>query len=144
MLCIDRPWRFFSGNCKYDFLLLLLFGFLILNQSNSVFSVNGGFNETDMRIVFAKLRYLVKPFESQIVNITIAMEQFQLAMKKFDYTVESLMLELMEPCASFIKHCSFVNENLPCDQLFFITKTTEGFCCSFNHKLVYNYKAYTK
>lgn len=108
-----------------------------------VFSVYAGFNETAMLAAFADLKYLVKHNEYSI-NVTTEMDQFQLAMNQFNYTVESLMLELMEPCTSFIKQCSFLNKVYPCDQLFFIAKGSEGFCCAFNYKLLYNYKAYTK
>lgn len=142
MLCIDHPWKLFSKNCNHP-LFPSRTSIITLNQLNFVFSVNDGFNETAMRMAFADLRYIVKPFE-YADNVTTEMEQFEVAMHKFNYTMESLMLELMEPCKSFIKQCTFINEDLPCDQLFFITKTTDGFCCSFNYKLVFNYKAYTK
>lgn len=96
-----------------------------------------------MLTAFADLKFLVRHYE-YTENVTTEMEQFQLAMQEFDYTVESLMLELMEPCTSFIRQCSFLNKVYPCDQLFSIAKSSEGFCCAFNYKLLHNYKAYTK
>lgn len=106
-------------------------------------SVDGGFNETTMRTVFGKLNYIVKSLK-YTGNVTTEMQQFQLAMKQFGYTVESLMLEVMEPCSSFLQQCAFLSRFIPCEELFFVSKTTEGFCCSFNHKFLFNYTDNTK
>lgn len=48
------------------------------------------------------------------------------------------MLELMQPCENMIKHCLWLGKAVPCDSLFRITMSAEGFCCSFNNKALKN------
>lgn len=50
------------------------------------------------------------------------------------YTTEKLLLELMQPCDKMLSHCYWLNQRIPCETAFEITKSSEGFCCSFNYK----------
>lgn len=53
--------------------------------------------------------------------------------EKMGYTSETLLQELMQPCSKMLYHCSWLNNEVPCEQLFRVTKGSEGFCCSFNY-----------
>lgn len=44
------------------------------------------------------------------------------------------MLELMEPCSYMMQNCSWLGKSKPCETMFRVTKSSEGFCCSFNYK----------
>lgn len=50
------------------------------------------------------------------------------------YTSETLLLELMQPCDKLLSHCYWLNQRIPCNDVFETTKSSEGFCCSFNYK----------
>lgn len=50
------------------------------------------------------------------------------------YTTDKLMFELMQPCINMIKDCSWLGKIVPCDSLFRVAKSSEGFCCSFNYQ----------
>lgn len=50
------------------------------------------------------------------------------------YTTDRLMFELMQPCGNMIKSCAWLGKTVPCDTLFRVAKSSEGFCCSFNYK----------
>lgn len=55
-------------------------------------------------------------------------------LEEMNYTTFTLMLEVMQPCENMIKYCMWLGKELPCDSLFRVTVSTEGFCCSFNNK----------
>ncbi len=44
------------------------------------------------------------------------------------------MLELMQPCNLMIRSCSWLGKIIPCESIFRVAKSSEGFCCSFNYK----------
>lgn len=44
------------------------------------------------------------------------------------------MFELMQPCNQMIKGCAWLGKIIPCDTIFRVAKSSEGFCCSFNYK----------
>ncbi|XP_055621968.1 sodium channel protein Nach-like [Toxorhynchites rutilus septentrionalis] len=48
------------------------------------------------------------------------------------YTPAKMLLELSQPCGSLIKYCYWLEAEVSCAKHFQITKTHEGFCCSFN------------
>lgn len=50
------------------------------------------------------------------------------------YTTDRLMFELMQPCVNMIRDCSWLGKIAPCDSLFRVAKSSEGFCCSFNYQ----------
>lgn len=53
---------------------------------------------------------------------------------QMNYTIEHLMFDMMEPCSQLMKSCSWLGTNIPCEQLFRVATSAEGFCCSFNYK----------
>ncbi|XP_055311194.1 sodium channel protein Nach-like isoform X2 [Sitodiplosis mosellana] len=55
-------------------------------------------------------------------------------LEEMGYTTDKLMLELMQPCNNMIKNCAWLGKIVPCDTLFRVARSSEGFCCSFNYK----------
>lgn len=55
-------------------------------------------------------------------------------LEEMGYTTDRLMFELMQPCENMIKSCAWLGKIVPCDSLFRVAKSSEGFCCSFNYK----------
>lgn len=55
-------------------------------------------------------------------------------LEEMGYTTDRLMFELMQPCSNMIKSCAWLGKIVPCDTLFRVAKSSEGFCCSFNYK----------
>lgn len=53
---------------------------------------------------------------------------------RLGYTIENIMLELIQPCEEMLQNCSWLGEVIPCKDLFRMIKTVDGFCCSFNYK----------
>lgn len=53
---------------------------------------------------------------------------------KLNYTTERLMFELMQPCENMLSNCTWLGKSQPCETLFRVAKSAEGFCCSFNYK----------
>lgn len=51
-----------------------------------------------------------------------------------NYTPERLMYWLMQPCEQLVTNCTWLGKQTPCNQMFRVAKSTEGFCCSFNYK----------
>lgn len=50
------------------------------------------------------------------------------------YNTESLMTELAQPCENLLKYCFWKGTQTPCNELFKLSKSSEGICCSFNYK----------
>lgn len=57
------------------------------------------------------------------------------ALSALGYTAEKLLLEVMQPCNKMLKKCLWYDRVTPCDTLFYVTKSSQGFCCSFNSKI---------
>lgn len=55
-------------------------------------------------------------------------------LESLGYTAEALLFELMQPCDKMISHCYWLNRPVPCESVFQVTKSSEGFCCSFNYR----------
>ncbi|XP_037044653.1 sodium channel protein Nach-like [Bradysia coprophila] len=55
-------------------------------------------------------------------------------LEEMGYTTDKLMFELMQPCNLMIKSCAWLGKIIPCDTIFRVAKSSEGFCCSFNYK----------
>lgn len=51
-----------------------------------------------------------------------------------NYTTERLMFEVMRPCKEMIHNCTWLGSQRPCEDLFKVATSSEGFCCSFNYK----------
>lgn len=76
-----------------------------------------------------RLAKLISP--SQIDSIFLRTYGY---LEDLNYTTHSLMLELMQPCENMVKHCQWLGKEMPCESLFRVTMSTEGFCCAFNNK----------
>lgn len=55
-------------------------------------------------------------------------------LEEMGYTTDRLMFELMQPCGNMIRSCAWLGKTVPCDTLFRVAKSSEGYCCSFNYK----------
>lgn len=73
-------------------------------------------------------------FRSRFINETDELHELERAMAHFNWTSEILLEKLMQPCDRMLMKCLWLNENIPCERLFKVSKTTQGFCCSFNYK----------
>lgn len=62
------------------------------------------------------------------------MEIDKVVMTDMRYTVESLMLELMQPCSTMVSNCVWLGRSVPCNQLFRVSKSADGYCCAFNSR----------
>lgn len=95
-----------------------------------------GFNETAARKVFASMDVMIQflPF-----NETNELLEFRRIMVHFNWTVEYLYRKLMQPCDRMLKKCLWLNEIVPCDRLFHVSKSAQGFCCSFNYNEDHKY-----
>lgn len=129
---IGRLWSNWWGNCKLEvgvekskiFLFIQWVGFL----ANSTES---GFNETAIRKVFGMLYVMIR---HNNFDETDEVHEFKRALNQFNLSIENLMLNLMQPCNRMIIHCVWLNKAIPCDELFQVSKTSKGFCCSFNYE----------
>lgn len=95
----------------------------------SCFSTASGFNETILRKVFTKMQYLVQPKKMDDVAASL---EFESAMDMHNYSYDRLMFHLMQPCDEMLLQCSWLNRIRPCNEMFKVSRTTKGFCCSFN------------
>lgn len=98
-------------------------------EQNFVFSKKAGFNESALRNAFTMLSVFIrqKPMEQ------IDMSELNRAIFHFNMTMDELILYVMQPCESLVKQCLWLNKYIPCNELFQISMTTQGFCCSFNY-----------
>lgn len=90
-----------------------------------------GFNESEVLELATHFRVYTKPKHEKWPPRT---SQMLATLRAMDYRIDSLLRELMHPCKSMVKMCFWTDEYVPCEELFYISKTTEGFCCSFNNK----------
>lgn len=88
-----------------------------------------GHNESDIMAFFSHVKTLIEPkpntFTKKGLNITVSIF-------KAGYTTNTIMREIMQPCNTMIKMCIWMGQLMPCDKLFFVSKTERGYCCSFN------------
>lgn len=50
-----------------------------------------------------------------------------------NYTTESFMMEVTQPCENLLQSCVWGEQEVPCGDIFRMTRSSEGFCCSFNY-----------
>lgn len=55
-------------------------------------------------------------------------------LSELNYTTERLMFEVMQPCREMLEVCTWLGKVVPCETLFRVATSAEGFCCSFNYK----------
>lgn len=79
--------------------------------------------------MFGKMQLLVQPKQFDEIEASLELER---AMERHNYTYDKLMHLLMQPCDQMIEQCSWLNRIRPCNEMFGVSRTTKGFCCSFN------------
>lgn len=85
-------------------------------------------SETELDPFFKDLFKLITPF-----RIGSRYENIEAVLSHLNYTVERLMYEMMEPCDLLIEYCFWLGDEIPCNQIFKVATSAEGFCCSFNY-----------
>lgn len=79
-------------------------------------------------------------FLSQLSKLVVAeyvddpFEKTHALLLQMNYTSERLMFEMMQPCSEMLQNCTWLGKTMPCEALFRVAKSAEGFCCSFNYK----------
>lgn len=89
-----------------------------------------GNNESVVWDVVAHFHTFLKPQPIEWPNGT---HKIIKELVSFGHTIESLFRASMQPCKAMLKRCIWYDQLIPCEELFFITKSSEGFCCSFNN-----------
>lgn len=90
--------------------------------------IDEGLNASRAGDFLAQLTKLIVP-----EPITDPFEDAFAVLGRMNYTIERLMYELMEPCGSMIRYCSWLGKAQPCRELFRVVTSSEGFCCAFNY-----------
>lgn len=88
-----------------------------------------GNKESDIWDVISNFHAFAKPTLIQWPEQT---QRIALQLVGLGYTIESFFRIAMQPCHALLKLCIWYDRRIPCEQLFFVTKSIEGFCCSFN------------
>lgn len=81
----------------------------------------------------SKLNHLIRPQINWGPEVSASIESTEEILQQLGYTIEQIMLEVMQPCAHLLRHCHWLRREVPCDTIFQIAKSAEGFCCSFNY-----------
>lgn len=55
-------------------------------------------------------------------------------LEDFGYNTETLMLGMVQPCDHMLRMCFWKGHEFPCGDLFKLSRSSEGMCCSFNYK----------
>lgn len=92
--------------------------------------IQDGFNDSDIMEFVSHTKILVNPKPS--TSFTKNAANIMKSIIEAGYTIDSVMREIMQPCRDLIKICIWMGQLLPCDKLFFVSKTERGYCCSFN------------
>lgn len=96
------------------------------------FRTEQGYNETKMRKVFSHLSAIIAP--KDIDTTKIEYQEFETAIVQLGYTIDTLMLAVMHPCDKMVIRCGWEQIQIPCVNIFRASRTSEGYCCSFNYK----------
>lgn len=89
-----------------------------------------GNNESDVWDIVSHFRAFLKPTPIEWPQKTHKIIRELVAL---GFTIESFFRAAMQPCNAMLKKCIWYDKPIPCEELFFITKSMEGFCCSFNN-----------
>lgn len=58
---------------------------------------------------------------------------------KRNFTTDKLMMTLAQPCDIMLKKCYWLGKATNCSEIFRVTTSGYGFCCSFNYKALRSY-----
>lgn len=92
-----------------------------------------GFNTSLVYQITSKLNVLRQSGQPVFIS-SKEIPAFMVALENAGYTCETMMRALMQPCSTMVKQCYWLGRTVPCEQLFHVSKSSEGFCCSFNYK----------
>lgn len=99
-----------------------------------------GYNETTILREFFHIKMLVKPKNKKVPKEFMQLGKILLGL---GYTPDSIMREIMQPCNEMVKQCFIRYKKTSCEELFFVSRAAEGYCCSFNSILAkYNFPYY--
>lgn len=114
----------FSENCFPNVHPLVVTNWFFL----SFLRVSRGLPGELVQQFFSNLSKLVQPeyvddiYTQILTNLT-----------ELNYTTEKLMFEVMQPCSIMLEKCIWLGLVVPCETIFRVAKSSEGFCCSFNY-----------
>lgn len=91
-----------------------------------------GHTESDIWDIFSHFHVFLKPGP---VQWPTKARKIYIDLIELGYTVEQFFRIAMQPCSAMLKLCVWYDHRIPCEKLFFITKSVKGFCCSFNNVL---------
>lgn len=91
--------------------------------------INRGIAYDRILLFYSMVPNLINPIyvEEEFLNISLILQDI-------GYTTETLMMELVQPCEQLLKLCWWKGAMTPCNELFKLSRSTEGVCCSFNYK----------
>lgn len=87
-----------------------------------------GMNETRIDGFLRSINQLIKP---SLIKDTFDDALDVLA--RMNYTTARMMFELMLPCTKLVHLCNWQGIAMPCERLFRVSTSADGFCCSFNY-----------
>lgn len=81
-----------------------------------------------IRLFYSMVPNLVSPVyvEEEFLNISMILTDL-------GYTTETLMMEIVQPCEELVRLCFWKGYETRCNELFKLSRSTEGVCCSFNY-----------
>ncbi|XP_033210034.1 pickpocket protein 28-like [Belonocnema kinseyi] len=87
-----------------------------------------GFKQQEIDRLFDLLPQLIRPAfaNENFTHVPAILESLGLS-------TEELMKYLMQPCEKMLLHCGWLDKIYDCNKIFKVSKTSEGFCCSFNY-----------
>lgn len=113
-----------SKTVKEEFSL----NFFLFFKRICVSRVSRGLTEELVEQFYSNLSKLVQPeYVDDMFTQTLAI------LTELNYTTETLMFELMQPCSVMLENCIWLGKIVPCENIFRVAKSSEGFCCSFNY-----------
>lgn len=84
----------------------------------------------------SRLNHLIRPQVNWGPDVGVGLAIVQNAINQLNYSTEQLMLEVMQPCDHLLRTCVWLRTKVPCNSIFRIAKSAEGFCCSFNYNAI--------
>lgn len=100
-------------------------------QNKHFLSLGRGIPKNEIEFFLRNLSKLVQPeYTDDLFENTYKI------LDELGYETDTLMREVMQPCDEMLNQCSWLGTFAPCDTLFRIAKSIEGYCCSFNYDAI--------
>ncbi|XP_035717973.1 sodium channel protein Nach-like [Vespa mandarinia] len=96
---------------------------LTVEELTSMITIMGNFYHFDIHEDDLKRIYLLHSILDRVYN---------------GYNVERIMKRLLPKCRSFVWQCSWNGKDQDCNEIFFLKKTSDGYCCTFNSARRFN------